>query len=147
MNAEELRACLHREIPLSRSMGVRVLEPGPGRVTLEAPLEPNTNHRATAFGGSVSTLATLAGWSLVHGRLRAGRHEAHVVIQRGSTDYLRPITSSFQATCDDVGPDAWDRLLRTMHRSGMGRIHVAVDVTAEDRVVARFEGAYVALTP
>lgn len=147
MTAAELQAYLHREIPVSEAMGVVVMEPGPERVVLEAPLEPNTNHRSTAFGGSVSTLATLAGWALIHRRLREAGNPAQVVIQSGATEYLHPVHTGFRATCSGVDEGEWRRLVRTLDRSGMGRARVHVEVEADGEVVARFEGAYVALRP
>ncbi len=143
----ELQAYLHREIPVSEAMGVVVMEPGPERVVLEAPLAPNTNHRSTAFGGSVSTLATLAGWALIHRRLREAGNPAQVVIQSGATEYLLPVHTGFRATCHGVDEAEWRRLVRTLERSGMGRARVHVEVEAEGEVVVRFEGAYVALRP
>ena len=147
MTADELQAYLHREIPLSEAMDVTVVDPGPDTVVLTAPLAPNTNHRDTAFGGSVSTLATLAGWALVHRRLAESGRRSQVVIQWGSTEYLHPVSSDFTATCDGMDDTEWRRLTRTLDRRGMGRarVEVEVEVTAGGRVVARFQGAFVAL--
>lgn len=142
----ELRDYLREHIPLARCIAVDVLEPGPDRVILEAPLEPNTNHRSTAFGGSVSALATLAGWALVHGRLRSEGREAQVVIQRGDVDYLRPVSSSFRAVCDGVEPAEWDRLVRAFDRVGQGRAYLDVRVEADGETAATFRGGYVAIS-
>lgn len=126
-------------------MGVRVLDPGPEPVVLEAPLGPNTNHRATAFGGSVAALATLAGWAAVQGILRAEGRSAQVVIQRSSIDYLLPVSSAFRASCAGVEPRERSRLKRALERSGRGRAHVDVQVESGGRTVATFSGAYVAI--
>lgn len=126
-------------------MRVRVVEPGPERVVLEAPLEPNANHQSTAFGGSVSTLATLSGWALVHGRLREDGHTAQVVIQRSTIEYLFPVSTAFRAVCESVDEVDWRRLQRALERFGRARVRTPVRVEAGDRIVARFEGAYVAL--
>lgn len=147
MTADELKTYLYDQIPLSEAMGVHVVEPGPARVVLEAPLKRNTNHRSTAFGGSVSALATLAGWALVHRRLRERGHPAQVVIQRGSTEYLAPVSTDFQATCETVDATDWSRLLRALERFGKARVRTRVLVEAHGKIVARFEGAYVVLEP
>jgi len=146
MSVEELQRYLHSQIPLSRSMALEVMEIGPGRIVLEAPLGPNTNHRSTAFGGSVSTLATLAGWSTVYTRLHAEGRRAHTVIQRSSIEYITPVRTRFRAICEGVDERGWNRLLRALDRRGMGRARVAVRVEAAGVVVARFEGAYVAIS-
>lgn len=126
-------------------MQVRVVEASPHRVVLEAPLKPNRNHHGTVFGGSVSTVATLAGWALVHLRLRAEGLDGHTVIQRGSVDYEVPIASAFQAVCDGVDEATWTRFRRTTERRGKGRISVDVAVEADGVLAARFRGKYVTL--
>lgn len=143
--AESLRKYLYEQIPLSRAMGMTVVDPGADRVVLEAPLEPNTNHRSTAFGGSVAALATLAGWALLHRRLRDDGRTVQLVIQHGSMDYLLPISTPFRAVCDEIEPHEWSRLTRALDRSGKGRARVDVFVEAGGATAGRFTGAYVAI--
>ena len=50
----EVEDYLHQHIPLSLYMEVKVKQADEYGVTLQAPLEPNINHRSTVFGGSVS---------------------------------------------------------------------------------------------
>lgn len=145
MTPADLRDYLYENIPLARAMEVDVEVAGPEPVVLTAPLEPNTNHRSTAFGGSVSTLATLAGWAAVHGRLAGEGRTAQVVIQSGTTDYVLPVRGAFRAVCDGIEPAQWLRLKRAFDRSGKGRAVVEVRVEVDGRSVARFEGAYVAI--
>ena len=64
-----LERYLHEQIPLSSAMQVSVESATSESVVLAAPLAPNTNHKLTAFGGSVSALGILAAWSLLHVRL------------------------------------------------------------------------------
>lgn len=126
-------------------MGVRVVDASPEGVTLEAPLAPNLNHRSTAFGGSVAALAILAGWTLLHLRLRSDGVRAQIVIQASSVRYEAPIRGAFRATCGPVEEASWRRLERTLARWGKGRLSVSVSVEDAGGVAATFEGAYVAL--
>ena len=57
----QLRNVLHEEIPLTKAMGVEVNSYDGHCLVLSAPLDPNTNHKDTAFGGSLYSLAVLAG--------------------------------------------------------------------------------------
>ena len=50
----EVEQYLHRHIPLSAAMGIRVRLATPHRVELWAPLAPNINHQSTVFGGSAA---------------------------------------------------------------------------------------------
>ena len=140
-----MEAYLHEHIPLSAAMGITVVESSPERTVLEAPLGPNLNHRATAFGGSISTLAILTGWVHVHFRLRSEGHAVHTVIHRSTVDYTAPITSTFRATCERVSDAPWARLCRGLDRHNKGRVHVDVQIESGTAHVSHFRGAYVAL--
>ncbi|MBD3258762.1 thioesterase, partial [candidate division GN15 bacterium] len=124
MAITELEQYLHEHIPLSKAMAVSVVAANPGEVVLRAPLEPNINHRGTVFGGSASTLAILAAWSLVHTRLRGEGLDSRVVIQRNTMDYDRPIPEAFTARSELERPAGWDRFVRLLTRRGKARIGV-----------------------
>lgn len=145
MTATEIEQYLHEQIPLSAAIGVRVAEWGPAGVRLRAPLAPNLNHRDTAFGGSLSALGILAGWALIHFRLRAEGHAARLVIRRSETDYLRPVEEEFEAVATPPHPDQWTHFLRVFERRGRARIELAGELLAGAAVVGRYQGVYVAL--
>jgi thioesterase domain-containing protein len=141
----EVEAYLRRHIPLSAALGLRAVDVGGDRIVLEAPLGPNLNHQATAFGGSVSAVAILAGWATVHFRLRAAGYAALTVIQDSSIRYDAPIHSAFRAASTPVDDVTWSRFTRALARRGKGRVPVDVAVEADGRVAATFHGRYVAL--
>lgn len=141
----EVEAYLHKHIPISGGIGCRVLGMSPEEVLLEAPLEPNINHRATAFGGSLSALAILAGWAMVHFRLRGDGVEVRTVIQESRVRYEKPVRAAFQARCHAPPDDVWDRFVRTVQRWGKGRIQMEVELTSDGCRVAGYTGTYVAL--
>lgn len=145
MNPDQLQRYLHEHIPISRPLGVRVLAAGPELVRLAAPLEANLNHRQTAFGGSLSAVAILAGWSWLYLRLGGPGFTGRIVIQHHSVDYVAPAEGDFVASCAGAGPEPWARFERTLARRGRARVTLDVDVQVEDRLVARCRGRYVAL--
>ena len=53
-DANAVERYLHRHIPLTAAMGVRVAAVTLQRAELRAPLAPNINHRETVFGGSAA---------------------------------------------------------------------------------------------
>jgi thioesterase domain-containing protein len=136
---------VREHIPLSAAMGMRVLEAGPERVRLRAPLEPNLNHRSTAFGGSVAALAILAGWALVHVRLLGEGVRARTVIQESAVRYDAPVHDAFEAVCEPPAPADWARFTRALSRRGKGRVRVGVAVESGGHAVATLHAAYVAL--
>jgi thioesterase domain-containing protein len=60
-----LELFLHEMIPLAKAMGVGVEVSDASALVLTAPKEQNKNSLNTAFGGSLVSLATLAGYGVV----------------------------------------------------------------------------------
>jgi thioesterase domain-containing protein len=139
-----LEQYLHMQIPLSAAMRVSVLSATVESVTLSAPLEPNINHKATAFGGSISALGILAAWSLLHLRLRDEGLACEVVIQSSHMDYDRPINGPFTAASSLDETSAWPAFLKTLARKKLARIGVRSLLTSEGVVAGRFTGKFVA---
>ena len=145
MNEADLQHYLDAHIPPSRALGVRVEEVGTERVRLSAPLEPNLNHRQTAFGGSVASLAVLAGWSWLHARLAAHQPVPALVVQQQTVEYLAPIDDAFEAICVAPSAAAWQRFDRALSSRGRGRLELMVEVRCRGRCAATFRGLYVAV--
>jgi thioesterase domain-containing protein len=139
----DLEAYLHAHIPLSAAMQVAVVSASPDAVALSAPLAPNINHRSTAFGGSVSTLAILSAWSLVNLRLKDDGLPSRLVIQSNRMDYDAPIAGAFTATAVLADAAAWPLFVRMLRRKGRARIVVQSVVRCGDVVGGRFEGEFV----
>jgi thioesterase domain-containing protein len=148
MRPDELAHYLHTQIPLTQAMAVSVASIEPAALTLQAPLAPNINHRQSVFGGSAAALAMLAGWALLHVRLRAEGIAARLVIQRNTVEYRQPILGAFSARATLEHPERWELFTATLRRRGRARITVsAVLQQMEDgeRVAGLFTGQFVAL--
>ncbi len=145
MTAADVEVYLHRHIPLSAAMGVRVAECTAAGVTLAAPLEPNVNHRATVFGGSISAVAILAAWSWLHFALRGAGESARLVIQSNRIEYLAPIAGDFTARCEGVDPERLRVFIATFRRHGRARLEVTARLDYQGTAAATFAGDYVAV--
>jgi thioesterase domain-containing protein len=142
-----LEPYLYEHIPLSKHLGVRVELANIESVRLAAPLAPNINHRMTGFGGSISAVAILAGWSILWCRLRERTGGHNIVIQRSTVDYVAPVTSDFTAVCSAPSAADWQRFERTFDQRGRSRIELAVEVHGAGTLAATFSGLFVALRP
>jgi len=140
----ELERTLHAEIPLSRAMGVTVARFDATGLTLRAPLAPNINHKSTAFGGSLATLATLAGWGLLQLVLRE-HAPVTVVIQESGVQYLRPVAEDLCAICAMPQAGELEKFLRSLTRRGMARIELEVLIPADGETGVQCRGRFVAL--
>jgi thioesterase domain-containing protein len=141
----QLEAYLHEHIPLSAAMGIRVTALSGSGVTLLAPLAPNINHRHTAFGGSIASIATLAAWSLVHTRLTDGGRPSRVVVMSSQIDYHAPATGEFSARCDAPSESDWTRFVAVLDRKGRARLELTSTVHSEGILAATLTGSFVAL--
>ncbi|MBA4381573.1 MAG: thioesterase [Sideroxydans sp.] len=144
-HAAALEQTLHRDIPITREMGIRVAAYDGKHLRLTAPLAPNVNDKGTAFGGSLYSVAVLCGWSLLRLKLNeAGLEKKNIVIQEANTRYLRPVTGELQAECHLV-PEAWQDFLQPMQQRGRARITLSVVIRQQDKAAVEFTGQYVAL--
>jgi len=141
----EIEAYLHRHIPISAAMGVRVGGCDAGGATLTAPLAPNLNHRATVFGGSASAVAILSAWTWLHFALRAAGQPSRLVIQKNGMEYLAPIAGGFEVRCAAPAPAMTEKFLRTLDRHRKARLTLDAVHTCAGAKVATFSGDYVAV--
>jgi thioesterase domain-containing protein len=132
-------------MPVAQHLGIRVVGQHNGQLVLGAPLATNTNHRGTAFAGSLNALATLAGWATVWLLLRDQGIHVHIVIQDSTVRYLRPVTSDFQARATPPDARAVGRLLEALRRRGRGRVEIEVAVGDAEGDAVAFRGRYVAM--
>ena len=140
----EVENYLHKHIPLSAGMGIRVVACDATGVTLRAPLAPNINQHSTVFGGSTSAVGILSAWTWLHFALRSAGHTSRLVIQRNTVDYLAPIKRDFEARCTGMPAEQFEEFLRTLDRYGKARASLTAVLTCEGEKVAAFSGDYVA---
>ncbi|WP_122522600.1 thioesterase domain-containing protein [Pseudomonas viridiflava] len=144
--AAELEQVLHHDIPLTREMGIRVIDWQNHRLRLHLPLAPNVNHKSTLFGGSLYCGAVLAGWGWLHLRVReAGIDDGHIVIQDGQISYPLPVREDAIAVCDAPDVAQWDRFITTYQRRGRARLELPTRIHAQDsdESAVKFTGQFV----
>jgi thioesterase domain-containing protein len=145
MNPQSLQSYLHQTIPLAAAMQVAVVMATDESVALCAPLAPNSNPHGTVFGGSATTLAILAAWSLLHGRLAASGFDGQLVIQRHTMEYRQPLAGTFTARAVFDAPNDWPRFTAMLARHGKARLTVTATLEHEGAAAGHFSGEFVAL--
>lgn len=128
----------------ARAMQLRILEHADGMLAMGAPLAANVNDKGCAFGGSLTSLMTLAGWSLVELLLRAHGHDCDVFVADSQVRYLIPVWEDLRAEARfdaDADPDAF---LATLAERGKARIQVACRIVTADGDAATLEARFVA---
>lgn len=140
----ETERFLHSQIPLSKAMGVRVESFGDGQLVLTAPLDLNHNHLGTAFGGSLSAIAVLAGYGLLW--LLLEDRNAHIVVRHSSIQYHHPVRGNLRAVCKRPDEAAFEAFRKQFAQKGRARISLHVTLEEDDRVCVEFDGLFVAVT-
>lgn len=120
------------EIPLARAMQLRLRDYDGERLTIAAPLAPNINDKGCAFGGSLVSLLTLAGWGLIVLKLRALRRDCDVYVQDSMVRYLAPVWEDFTAQARLADGESWEAFASTLATRGRARLAVDCRVTLAD---------------
>jgi thioesterase domain-containing protein len=143
-HAAALEQTLHRDIPITREMGIRVVAYDGKQLRLSAPLSPNVNDKGTAFGGSLYSLAVLCGWSLLHLKLKEAGLPHNVVIQEANVRYLLPVSQDFEASCH-IDDKALMQLFASIEKHDRARLPLEVVIKQNERPALEFSGRYVVL--
>lgn len=143
MSPALLQQFLHRHIPATAALQLSVAQTQP-TVTILAPHAPNRNHKNTVFGGSIALAATACGWAFVH--LLCPEAEGNIVIQTGSTDYLKPAKEDLRAETVLPDEEALAHFHHMLAERGKGKITLTVNVYSGNTLAAVFQGKYVAFT-
>lgn len=133
---------LHREIPLTREMDVRVVSHGSG-FAVEAPVASNRNHLHTAFGGSINSVATVAAYVFLWLRLR--ERLPRIVIAESNIRFLHPVIETIAASCATPTEDQLTAFDLGLRSKGKGRLTLEVQVHDGSVLAAEFSGTFVAV--
>ena len=134
-------------MPPVQALQVRITGCEGGRLRLQAPLAANVNDKGTAFGGSLVSLMTLAGWALATRRLGEAGFKADVYVADSQVRYLAPLLSGLEAEAWLEEGD-WEAFVATYRQRGRARCRIAARVRLPDGGDATvFSGRFVALRP
>ena len=131
-------------IPLARAMELQVSEYDGHRLALAAPLAANVNDKGCAFGGSLASLATLAGWGLICLKLGELGITADVFVQDSTIVYLAPVWDEIVAEAAAAPDESWEHFTSAVRERGRARITIDAEVAAAEggsvpaRITARF---------
>jgi thioesterase domain-containing protein len=140
-----MTAYLHEEIPLTKAMGLSCTAWDGLAVSLTAPLTPNLNHADTAFGGSISSTAILAGYCLIYLLLRERRISNRLLITKSEIEYLRPVDADMVATARLPARQETADFLATLLRRRRARLPIESLVTCKGLLAAKHTGHYLAM--
>jgi thioesterase domain-containing protein len=143
LTAAEFEHALLADIPLARAMQLRFHAHSGDELALAAPLAPNINDKGCAFGGSLVSLLTLAGWGLIVLKLAALDRDCDVFVQDSSVRYFAPVWTDFVAQARLAEGESWGMFADALGARGRARLRVTCRVVLADgsdacTLVARF---------
>lgn len=143
---KQLENYLHEHIPLSKAMGIEVIEAVPEKVILGAPLADNINHKKTVFGGSLHAVATLACWSLLYINLKKmDSAQYQIVIADSQVSYQIPISSDFQVECKMPDQETWQRFAKILLAKGKARIKLSASISHHGQLAVDYHATFAAI--
>lgn len=105
---------------------------------LSAPLSAHVNDKGCAFGGSLASLMTLAGWGLVTLRLEAAGLRAEVFVADSRVRYRAPVFTDLQVTAmrDPEDPQDWSASIAALRAGARARLHLRAECRLDDGTLA-----------
>jgi len=143
MSPQQLEQTLHRLIPISAAMGIRVATLEPERLVLTAPLDANRNHAGSGFAGSIYSLACLAGWAFLRQLVERERIDAELVIGEGRIRYQRPLLGELRAELQ-VDAASQTAVLDRLRAGSPAQLRLSVHLPEPAEPAAVFNGIYFA---
>lgn len=135
-------------MPPVRAMQLRWLGHDAHSVRLGAPLAANVNDKGCAFGGSLTSLMTLAAWALMSLKLEQAGSAAEIYVQDSTVRYLAPLYEDLVAEAR-LSPDQdWASIVAAFAQRGKAR--ASLQVAIRDRAgttCCALEGRFVAFAP
>ena len=142
-----LELFLHEMIPLAKAMGVGVELSDERALVLTAPKEQNKNSLNTAFGGSLVSLATLAGygvvWELMRNEKSADKPVWHIVVKESRAAYRRPVLGDLRAIFERPAQAAIAEFKEALARYGKAKLKLKASVVEDGAVAVDVTAAFV----
>lgn len=142
---------LHEMIPLAKAMGVAVEVSDEQKLVLIAPHEPNKNSINTAFGGSLVSLATLAGygvvWELMREENQPNKPEWRIVVKESRAAYRRPVLGDLRAICERPAKAAIDEFKAALTRYGQAKLKLRARIIEDGATAVDVHAAFVVVNP
>jgi thioesterase domain-containing protein len=142
--AATLEAHILEHIPLARAMQLAVPRYSGDELEMTAPLAPNINDKGCAFGGSMASLLTLAGWGLIELGLRAEGLDCDIYVGDSQLRYREPLWGELRGIARFAEAGAMARVVAAVREQGKGRADVVCEIAGERGAAATLAARFVA---
>lgn len=136
-HCQRLQTTILQAIPLARAMQLQVIKvDSESGLHLFAPLQPNSNHTGSAFGGAIGSLLVLAGWGWMQLANESVGYSCNVVVQHTEGYYQRPCNEDLKVVCPAADESDWQRYCKIYKKHGRARLKLQPQLIKADGSVA-----------
>jgi len=125
-------AAHYRAMPPVAALQLRIAGFDGDCLRLQAPLSAHVNDKGCAFGGSLASLMTLAGWGLLTVRLQQAALSADVYVADSNVRYRAPLHADLDAEARLADDAPWDAIVAALRERGRARAFVDACVRLPD---------------
>ena len=141
---KELQNKLHNEIPLTKIMEIKIQNYTNQELITTASLGININDKGTAFGGSLSTITIISGWSLcwlISKEL--GFDSNNIVIIKNETSFRRPVTKDIVCITKKPSKEEIEIVKQKLQIKKSASLKIQSQIIEDGEICVDFEGYYV----
>lgn len=142
--AAALEAEILERIPLARAMRLALTRYTGSELEMTAPLALNINDKGCAFGGSMASLLTVAGWGLIVLNLRTRGLDCDVYVGDSRLRYHEPVWGELRGVARFSEAGALEAMLDGLRERGKGRADVTCEIAGDGRPAATLQARFVA---
>ena len=140
--AHFLQETLHREIPLTKQMAIKVQEYTGQELLLHADLAPNINVHGTAFGGSLYSVCAIACWGFLHLKSLEADVPGEIVLGEGHIKYHRPLQEDILVRCSPLDEIGLNHFITRLKEKRKAALVLNATVEAGNERAVSFTGHY-----
>lgn len=134
---------IYTQIPVVKNMGIELSGFNGTEIKFKAPLDKNINHRFSAFGGSIYSVAVLAGYGLIFLNLRKRNLNPHIVVHKSNVVYKKPILQDFEAICKLENNKEFDDFIQYYIENKKSRLELSSNVIINGEIAFTLHAKFV----
>lgn len=144
MNLKKFEEKIHKEIPLTKLMQLNLASLDNEKLLTTAPLDINVNDKGTAFAGSLLTISTISGWSLVSIICKNLEFNPPIIaIVKNTSQFNHPVKNDLKCETYMPNDEEIEKLQNKLQTKGSGSISIKAKIFDNDLCAFEFEGLYV----
>jgi thioesterase domain-containing protein len=147
MNKYELQNYIIENIPIVKEMGFIIEDIGDNQVIVSGEYKKHINHTNSVFGGSISSVMTLAGWGRVRILIEDIDKNSIILIKSNRTDFIKPVIEDYIVITESLPEKDIEKFKKIYNKFGKGRIMVnaVLKHRNSNEILAKFIGEFVAI--